>query len=290
MFNRKGFTLIELLIVVVIIGILAAIAIPKFANTKEKAFVSTMKSDLRNLMTAEETYYVEVTGAFADDDHDNRYRLSVHVPVDKVGNTAAEATEIRLRRGKGRKRSDIAFDWDVDFYSVVAVTSLPMIVDLSSPGRPEDAFDGQITIYDSSGSEMASHNDPVGGGAGFLGEDVHEGVEPSVQPLDAVEAVAGRFAGATAPTAQPLAELVGREPVQEGGHRFLLQSASVTRVEPCSQRVVHRPVSRRTIELEQLAGRSVGGMRPDLDAQLVRQILQLTGPVALAEETVVGAF
>ena len=55
--STKGFTLIELLIVVVIIGILAAIAIPKFANTKEKAYVAAMKSDLRNLVTAEESYF-----------------------------------------------------------------------------------------------------------------------------------------------------------------------------------------------------------------------------------------
>ncbi len=55
--NRKGFTLIELLIVVVIIGILAAIAIPKFANTKSKAYITAMKSDLRNLVTAEEAYF-----------------------------------------------------------------------------------------------------------------------------------------------------------------------------------------------------------------------------------------
>ncbi len=54
---RKGFTLIELLIVVVIIGILAAIAIPKFANTKEKAYIAAMKSDLRNLVTAEEAFF-----------------------------------------------------------------------------------------------------------------------------------------------------------------------------------------------------------------------------------------
>ena len=57
--NRKGFTLIELLIVVVIIGILAAIAIPKFANTKEKAYVAAMKSDLRNLATAEEAFFYD---------------------------------------------------------------------------------------------------------------------------------------------------------------------------------------------------------------------------------------
>jgi len=57
MFNRKGFTLIELLIVVVIIGILAAIAIPKFAATKDKAKLASVKTDLRNLMTAEEAYF-----------------------------------------------------------------------------------------------------------------------------------------------------------------------------------------------------------------------------------------
>ncbi|HUQ99719.1 MAG TPA: prepilin-type N-terminal cleavage/methylation domain-containing protein, partial [Gemmatimonadaceae bacterium] len=56
MSNKKGFTLIELLIVVVIIGILAAIAIPKFANTKEKAYLAAMKSDLRNMATYEEQY------------------------------------------------------------------------------------------------------------------------------------------------------------------------------------------------------------------------------------------
>jgi len=54
--GRAGFTLIELLIVVVIIGILASIAIPKFANTKEKAYIAKMKGDLRNLATAQEAY------------------------------------------------------------------------------------------------------------------------------------------------------------------------------------------------------------------------------------------
>ena len=57
--NTKGFTLIELLIVVVIIGILAAIAIPKFGATKEKAFVAAMKSDLKNFVTAEESYFAD---------------------------------------------------------------------------------------------------------------------------------------------------------------------------------------------------------------------------------------
>lgn len=54
--SQAGFTLIELLIVVVIIGILASLAIPKFTNTKEKAQVAKMKGDLRNLVAAQEAY------------------------------------------------------------------------------------------------------------------------------------------------------------------------------------------------------------------------------------------
>ena len=61
---KKGFTLIELLIVVVIIGILAAIAIPKFANTKEKAYVAAMKADLRNLATYQESYAADSSGLY----------------------------------------------------------------------------------------------------------------------------------------------------------------------------------------------------------------------------------
>ena len=66
--KEKGFTLIELMIVVAIIGILAAIAIPQFSAYRAKAFNSAAQTDLRNLMTAEEAYFAtnQVYGTIAN--------------------------------------------------------------------------------------------------------------------------------------------------------------------------------------------------------------------------------
>jgi prepilin-type N-terminal cleavage/methylation domain-containing protein len=57
--KRRAFTLIELLLVVVIIGVLAAIAIPRYDDTKRKAHIAAMKTDLKNAATAAEAHFVD---------------------------------------------------------------------------------------------------------------------------------------------------------------------------------------------------------------------------------------
>ena len=102
--TKKGFTLIELLIVVVIIGILAAIAIPKFANTKEKAYIAAMKSDLRNLITAQEAYFSDNSSNYASSTTSlgTTYKSSsgVTVTMGTVTNTGWAATSLHTSTTK----------------------------------------------------------------------------------------------------------------------------------------------------------------------------------------------
>lgn len=97
-----GFTLIELMMVVVIIGLLASVLIPRFANSRQKAFMASMKSDLRNLATAEENYfydyasYTTSVGALAS------YRPSTGVTITineaTMGGWSATASHANVAR------------------------------------------------------------------------------------------------------------------------------------------------------------------------------------------------
>ena len=121
---RKGFTLIELLIVVVIIGILAAIAIPKFANTKDKAKLASVTTDVRNLMNTMEVKAGENGNKYTTPTADVDYNLS-------AGNT-------------------VAFDPADDGYMItVTNSSIVGATKSCSVGvgskKPSAALDGKIT-------------------------------------------------------------------------------------------------------------------------------------------------
>ena len=114
--NEKGFTLIELLVVIAIIGILAAIAIPQFAEYKTRAFNSRAQTDLRNGLTAEEAYFVDHERYTACDTASCATTLPGLVLSDGVeiafasGGTADE----RYSGASCHSRGDKQYSWSTD--------------------------------------------------------------------------------------------------------------------------------------------------------------------------------
>lgn len=104
--SSSGFTLIELLIVVVVLGILATIAIPKFSSMREKSFIATVTSDLKNFASQQEIYlsrhfiYAGTVTAMAPD-----LNLSdnVTLTVNEATGTGWAATGTHVGLGSGQQ-------------------------------------------------------------------------------------------------------------------------------------------------------------------------------------------
>ena len=112
--KESGFTLIELLVVIAIIGILAAIAIPQFAEYRARGFDARAKSDLRNVATAEEAYFVdnEVYKTCADsttcaNDLSGIGELSAGVALEITATTTGFTGSSNHGKGTG-----VTFNWN----------------------------------------------------------------------------------------------------------------------------------------------------------------------------------
>ena len=93
--SKKGFTLVEIMIVVVIIGLLAALAIPAFTTVRERTIKSTLDNDARQLASAANQYFLEQNVSTVDYEDlvgDGLYLESLSKGVNEPESLSADGT------------------------------------------------------------------------------------------------------------------------------------------------------------------------------------------------------
>ena len=134
---RRAFTLIELLIVIAIVAILAAIAVPNFLSAQTRAKVSRVKADLRTIATALEAYAVDENGYPPNDGNFNVIPIQVSTPIAYLTNT-------KLVDPFTDKERDPVFGELIRFYSYHLMVDFddlaPHVIAENTP--PVEAVDG----------------------------------------------------------------------------------------------------------------------------------------------------
>ncbi|MFN4150067.1 MAG: type II secretion system protein [Candidatus Sericytochromatia bacterium] len=128
--SKKGFTLIELMVVIVIIGILVAIALPNFIAAQDRAKISSVKANMHTLQTVLETYAVDWGGTYATN------TVNLKTEANGTGKTYWKEFKNPFSNAAGPSVSYVTWTTAINATTGVSTGLVPGIVAYDPSGSP----------------------------------------------------------------------------------------------------------------------------------------------------------